>query len=203
MVDRVPAIKWESPSSGGTQTDTVPTELNVNEDGLDARSHFIQNDSSSDSNVETSRDASDNMTFKDGFVSGTKTLYDVWTIPVIPCADETTDSTSASSWTQACRFSPTLAAKKYMIFYSLELLSNSVAAAGRARIQMNDTTTLVEGRTASTLGKPPHITISGIYFFDNSAGSPGTFNFDVDFYAESQTISVQRKRLAIVEAVEQ
>ena len=79
MVDRVQAVKWESPSQGGTQEDTVPTELNVNEDGLDARSFFLQNDSSADSDVEISRDASDNMTFKDGVVSGTKTLTELLT----------------------------------------------------------------------------------------------------------------------------
>jgi len=77
MADRVQSIKWESPSGGGTQTDTVPTEINPNEDGLDARSLFLQNDSSADSTVEVSRDASDNMTFKDGVVTGTKTLTEL------------------------------------------------------------------------------------------------------------------------------
>ena len=77
MTDRVQSIKWESPSGGGTQTDTVPTEINPNEDGLDARSLFLQNDSSADSNVEVSRDASNNMTFKDGVVAGTKTLTEL------------------------------------------------------------------------------------------------------------------------------
>ena len=77
MSDRVQVIKWESPASGGTQTDTVPTEINPNEDGLDARSLFLQNDSSADSTVEISRDASNNMTFQDGVVSGTKTLADL------------------------------------------------------------------------------------------------------------------------------
>lgn len=77
MSDRVQVIKWESPASGGTQTDTVPTEIDPNEDGLDARSLFLQNNSSADSTVEISRDASDNMTFKDGVVSGTKTLADL------------------------------------------------------------------------------------------------------------------------------
>jgi hypothetical protein len=77
MADRVQSIKWESPSGGGTQTDTVPTEINPNEDGLDARSLFLQNDSSADSNVEVSRDASNNMTFKDGVIAGTKTLTEL------------------------------------------------------------------------------------------------------------------------------
>ena len=77
MADRCAPIKWESPSKGGTQTDTVPTEIDPNEDGLNARSLFLQNDSSADSTVEISRDASNNLTIKDGVVSGTKTLTDL------------------------------------------------------------------------------------------------------------------------------
>lgn len=77
MADRVQAVKWESPSQGGTQEDMVPTELNVNEDGLDARAYFLQNDSSGDKNVAVSRDAGNNMTFQDGVVSGTKTLTEL------------------------------------------------------------------------------------------------------------------------------
>ena len=205
MADRCQAVKWESPAGGGTQTDMVPTEINSNEDGLDARAVYLQNDSSEDSTTEVSRDASDNMTFKDGVVSGTKTLTDLLTgtIPeVIQYADESVDSTSDSAWVQAVRFSPTLAAKKYVIWYSMELFGSAVATAGLSRIQLDDTTTVVEGRTASTQGKPPHITVSGVYFFDNSGGSPGTFNFDFDIQAESLTISVQRKRLVIAEVTE-
>ncbi len=77
MADRVQVIKWESPSHGGTQTDMVPSEIDTNEDGLDARAIYFQNNTSKDSVVETSRDASNNMTFKDGVVSGTKTLTDL------------------------------------------------------------------------------------------------------------------------------
>jgi hypothetical protein len=77
MADRVQAIKWEEPAGGGSELDLVPSELEPNEDGLDARAYHIQNDTSSDSNVKVSRDASDNMTFADGVVSGTKTLTDL------------------------------------------------------------------------------------------------------------------------------
>jgi len=76
MADRVQVVKWESPAGGGTQTDTVPTEINPNEDNLDARGLNIQNDSSADSTVEISRDVSDNMTFKDG-ANSTKTLTEL------------------------------------------------------------------------------------------------------------------------------
>lgn len=77
MVDRVQAVKWESPGQGGTQEDMVPTEIDVNEDGLDARGLFIQDDSSSDKKVFISRDASGNMTFQDDVVPGIKTLADL------------------------------------------------------------------------------------------------------------------------------
>lgn len=77
MVDRVQVIKWESISEGGSQDDSVPTEINSNEDGLDMRSAFLQNDTSSDKAVNVSRDASDNMTFEDPVVGEVKTLADL------------------------------------------------------------------------------------------------------------------------------
>ena len=75
--DRVQAIKWESPSGGGTQTDESPTEINPNQDALDAKGLYIQDDTSADDTVLVSRDVSGNMTFKDGVVSGVKTLLDL------------------------------------------------------------------------------------------------------------------------------
>lgn len=72
MADRVPPLKQET-----AEGDLLPTEFDHNEDGVDVRSVFYQNDTSDDTNVETSRDSSNNMTFKDGVVSGTKTLTDL------------------------------------------------------------------------------------------------------------------------------
>ena len=76
-IDRVKSLKLESPASGGTETDMFPTGLDKNEDYQDARGYAIQNDSSDDENVVVSRDASNNMTFADGVVSGTKTLTEL------------------------------------------------------------------------------------------------------------------------------
>lgn len=77
MADRVQPVKWESTSKGGSTDEPYPAEIDPNEDGLDCRAVMLQNDSSSDSDVEVSRDASGNMTFKDKVVSGTKTLSDL------------------------------------------------------------------------------------------------------------------------------
>ncbi len=77
MVDRVQAHKWESSDQGGTDDDPLPSEIDPNTDGLDARASFYQNDSSSDSDVFISRDASDNLTFVDKVVGSTKTLTDL------------------------------------------------------------------------------------------------------------------------------
>ena len=74
MTDRVQAVKWESTSEGGTQNDEVPSEINPNEDGLDARSLFLQDDSSADSDVEITRDASGNLTFRDKVVTSPVSL---------------------------------------------------------------------------------------------------------------------------------
>jgi len=70
-------MKLESPATGGTQDDAFPTEADPNEDYPDVRGVTIQNDSSNDEDVVISRDASDNLTFQDKVVSGTKTLADL------------------------------------------------------------------------------------------------------------------------------
>jgi hypothetical protein len=76
MVDRVQAIKWETPAHGGTQEDLVPTEIDVHEDYLDCRGVAIQGATSNDSNVLVSRDGAGNMTFQD-VVTSAKTLADL------------------------------------------------------------------------------------------------------------------------------
>jgi len=48
-----------------------------NSDAVDARGVYVQNDTSDNTSVLISRDASNNMTFADGVVSGTKTLTDL------------------------------------------------------------------------------------------------------------------------------
>jgi len=76
-LDRVRSLKIEKPSTGGTQTDIYPSTVNPSEDALDVRGIVIQNDTSNDEDVVISRDASDNMTFADGVVAGTKTLTEL------------------------------------------------------------------------------------------------------------------------------
>ena len=77
MVDRIKPLKLESSDSGGTEDDTFPTSADANEDYIDTRGISLQNDSSDDETVAVSRDASNNLTFKDGVVSGTKTLTEL------------------------------------------------------------------------------------------------------------------------------
>ena len=77
MAGKVQPVKWESTAKGGSSDEPYPAELNPNEDGLDCRAVYLENDTSDDKDVELSRDASGNMTFKDKVVSGTKTLADL------------------------------------------------------------------------------------------------------------------------------
>lgn len=77
MVDRVGAIKWESPAHGGTELDLTPAEIDVHEDFLDCRGVSIQNDTSDDEVVLLSRDADDNMTFKDPTLDAPMTLKEL------------------------------------------------------------------------------------------------------------------------------
>lgn len=81
MADRVRVQKREYASAGGDGADDVSyiDDIDPNEDGVDSRSVFLQNDSSADSNVEITRDASDpdNMTFKDEVQTTPVTLTDL------------------------------------------------------------------------------------------------------------------------------
>lgn len=79
MVDRVRALKRESTNTGGDSADDVdyPTPTETNEDALDARGYYIQNDSSNDTNVLISRDVSNNLTLKDS-VAGIRTLTEIF-----------------------------------------------------------------------------------------------------------------------------
>ena len=77
MVDRVKPLKMEGSDTGGTDDDLFPTGLDPNEDFVDARGTTLQNDTSDDDTVRISRDGSDNMTFQDGVVSGSKTLTEL------------------------------------------------------------------------------------------------------------------------------
>ena len=72
-LDRVQPLKLEDPETGGTETDEFPTEVDYNEDYIDCRGITAQNDTSNDDAVVISRDASNNLTFKDG-VTALKTL---------------------------------------------------------------------------------------------------------------------------------
>ena len=76
-LDRIRPLKIESPSSGGTQEDAFPTDVNHNEDYADLRGMVFQDDASDDELVGSSRDASGNLIFWDNVVEGIKTLSDV------------------------------------------------------------------------------------------------------------------------------
>jgi len=55
----------------------VPAVINPNADELDVRGVYIQTDSSDDETVAITRDASNNLKFKDGTVEGEKSLADL------------------------------------------------------------------------------------------------------------------------------
>lgn len=75
MVDRIRPLKFEDPSTGGTETDQFPTGTNPNEDFVDSRGTTYQDDSSDDDLVRISRDGND-LTFLD--INNTvKTLSDL------------------------------------------------------------------------------------------------------------------------------
>ena len=74
MADRTRPLKIETPTEGGSQTDGFPTEVNPNQDGVDANAYFLQNATSADSKVFVDRDNTDQgMRFTDPLV-GTKKL---------------------------------------------------------------------------------------------------------------------------------
>jgi hypothetical protein len=72
--ERVRPLKIESIDRGGGEEDEFPTSLDPQEDVVDAHGLAIQNSTSDDEDVMITRDASNNMVFQDGVVSGSKTL---------------------------------------------------------------------------------------------------------------------------------
>ena len=70
MVTRVKPVK-NNPSEGYEE------DFDENVDFIDVRGVVVQNDTSVDETVRISRDASNNLIFQDGVVSGTKTLTDL------------------------------------------------------------------------------------------------------------------------------
>lgn len=73
-MDRVKPLKIQD---SGDEQELYPQSIDQNEDAMDARGIVLQNDTSDDDTVVVSRNASNDMTFKDGVVSGTKTLTDL------------------------------------------------------------------------------------------------------------------------------
>jgi len=61
-------LDYDNPTEGYEQGS------NRNADAADMRGYYIQNDTSNDTNVLVSRDASDNMTFTDPVLGSTVTL---------------------------------------------------------------------------------------------------------------------------------
>lgn len=74
MVDRIQVIKWERPGGGGTENPDFPTEIEPNEDALDARGLFIQNDVTADEKVYMTREE-DRLVAKDELVPLARSLY--------------------------------------------------------------------------------------------------------------------------------
>ena len=70
MVDRVKALKLESPDTGGSQTDLFPTSVNKNEDLLDCRGVSVQDAVSDDDSVRIHRSPAGDMLFRDQNVPG-------------------------------------------------------------------------------------------------------------------------------------
>ena len=78
-IDRVQVMKQESTALGGDDTDATewgPTPLDPQEDALEARGYFIQDESNRDEKVVVSR-TGDDMTFKDVSNPGEKTLTEL------------------------------------------------------------------------------------------------------------------------------
>lgn len=79
MADRVRPLKLET-TTRGTQLDLFPTEVNPQEDHIEARGITLQNDSSDDESVQVTRDSSSRMTVKDSELTSPTTLRELRTL---------------------------------------------------------------------------------------------------------------------------
>jgi hypothetical protein len=73
MVDRIRPYKFESVATGGSQEDEFPTTADPNEDGVDTRRLYLQDDSTDDELVYLDRVAGDLKLFDEVNPAG-KTL---------------------------------------------------------------------------------------------------------------------------------
>lgn len=193
-------------------TATTPTWLQVGGGGsdTDAIHKSISGEIASLTEKATPADA-DLVVIEDSAASNAKKKVQIQnitggaTIPtIIQDSEDAEDTTTSTSYVQACRFSPTLEAAKYLVWYSFEFFQEypSDAYKTQARIQIDDTTTIAEVESPGS--DESYEPAAGIYFFDNSGGSGGTFNFDFDFRstASFQDAKIRRKRLALMKVSE-
>jgi hypothetical protein len=78
-MDRVQLVKWETAAKGGQATDEedIPAEIEPEEDAIEVAGVFLQRAGARDSQVLVSRDALDNLTFRDVAIPAAKTLADL------------------------------------------------------------------------------------------------------------------------------
>lgn len=78
MVDKVLPLKLEHPTSGGTETDEIPAEVEAGEDHIATRGVVYQAagvaNTALDELVQSYRDASGNLVFHDDVLAGSRTL---------------------------------------------------------------------------------------------------------------------------------
>lgn len=102
-------VKPEKDSGEGYET-----EFNKNADALDVRGVFVQNDSSDDTNVLITRDASNNLTFTDPVLGTTKTLTQLAAASSGVSYDEflLNNEPTAETGATDCTYTPTISGGK-------------------------------------------------------------------------------------------
>lgn len=187
MADRVRPLKMESPASGGTELDQFPTGTDPNEDHVEARGVFLQNDTSEDEQVHLTRDSADRLNLKDGENPSGVTLGAL----VSPTgvfgtqyqADDYTplQETSDDEWTHYHRWTTTdLPAGDYFVSLIAQLHVSRSGVTVQGRIQLDDATDLVV-----TAIKPGADGGSSTVSFQGNLALSGVHNFDFDFLKEA------------------
>jgi hypothetical protein len=143
MSDRVQVLKTESTAGGGSDADAGPyggpQPIDPNEDNVEARGYYLQDDSSDDESVHLSRDGDGKMTFRD----------ELNTTPVVLAAlvrrhrrliSEAEQDTAATSWqTAASTTGSAVDGGTYLIgWYSEIRIVGGNGGAVQARVLVDD-----------------------------------------------------------------
>lgn len=120
MADRIQPLKLEHPDFGGTETDIYPTGSDKNEDHIEVRGVFLQDDTSDDETVHITRDSSGRLTLQDSESGDPMSLTNVVSVDGEPVGfpNRTDSQLSFVNGTRTFTISPTVTSFDFYVEFA-------------------------------------------------------------------------------------